>query len=235
MLFRSNSSPAAPLWNRNNSGATYTLYSSSTLNSAPGQPNGSSVLCLSCHDGTIALGNVINPSTPITMATGTMPRGNLTTDLSNDHPVSFVFNAALAVADGQLLTPPLSTVKLDQSSRVQCTSCHDPHKDVYTKFLLASNDNSALCLLCHDRNYWSASTHSTSTATWNGSGTDPWAHIENPFPTVARNACENCHDPHNAAGNHRLLKSLQEENVCLDCHNGNVASSAKDKIGRAHV
>jgi predicted CXXCH cytochrome family protein len=222
------SSPVAPLWNRTNSGATYVLYTSSTLNSTSGQPNGSSVLCLACHDGTIALGNVINPSTPITMVTGTMPRGNLTTDLSNDHPVSFIYNGALAAADGQLLTPPLSTVVLDGASRVQCTSCHDPHKNVYTKFLLASNDNSALCLLCHNTNYWSASTHKTSTNTWNGTGSSPWAHIEYPFPTVARNACENCHDPHNAAGSLRTMKKTPEENNCLDCHSGTVAASTKN-------
>lgn len=222
------SSPAAPLWNRNNSGATYTIYSSSTLNSTQGQPNGSSILCLSCHDGTIALGNVKNPATPITMANGTMPRGNLTTDLSNDHPISFVYNAALATADGQLNTPPLPTVRLDNTSRLQCTSCHDSHKNVYTKFLLASNDNSALCLICHNKTYWAASTHKTSTKTWNGSGTSPWAHIEYPFPTVARNACENCHDPHNANGKVRLLKYNQEENNCLDCHSGTVASSTKN-------
>src|ERR1041385_334859 len=47
-----------PLWNHAGSAATYTPYSSSTLKAAVGQPTGASKLCLSCHDGTVALGLV---------------------------------------------------------------------------------------------------------------------------------------------------------------------------------
>ena len=40
----------APLWNHAVTTATYTLYSSSTLNAGPlTQPSGVSKLCLSCH------------------------------------------------------------------------------------------------------------------------------------------------------------------------------------------
>src|ERR1035437_7603313 len=46
-----NSKPLSPLWNRNDPGSTYTLYGSSTMKALPGQPSGSSILCLSCHDG----------------------------------------------------------------------------------------------------------------------------------------------------------------------------------------
>lgn len=55
----------APLWNRRvgqtEAGApvSYTPYASNSLDSGIlASPNGSSKLCLSCHDGTIALGNV---------------------------------------------------------------------------------------------------------------------------------------------------------------------------------
>ncbi|MCF6169191.1 cytochrome c3 family protein [Lutibacter sp.] len=220
-----NSSPRAPLWNKNISGTTYTLYNSSTLDAVPGQPDGSSILCLSCHDGTIALGEVVSRTTPIDM-TGIMPsKSNLTTDLSNDHPISFTYDAALAASDGQLKTPPLNSLAiLDHNSKLQCTSCHDPHKETNPKFLRASNEFSDLCFLCHDRTYWNNSTHKTSTKTWNGSGTNPWAHLESAYATVSQNACANCHNPHNADGKQRLLKSNLEENNCLDCHNGNVAS-----------
>jgi predicted CXXCH cytochrome family protein len=54
-------------------------------------------------------------------------------------------------------------------------------------------------------------------------GTDPWFHT--PFGTVAENGCENCHNPHNAEGNKRLMNYLHEENNCLHCHNGNVAAT----------
>jgi len=220
-----NSSPRAPLWNKNISGTTYTLYNSSTLDAIPGQPDGSSILCLSCHDGTIALGEVVSRTTPIDM-TGFMPsKSNLTTDLSNDHPISFTYDAALAASDGQLKTPPLtSQAVLDHNSKLQCTSCHDPHKETNPKFLRASNEFSDLCFLCHDRTYWNNSTHKTSTKTWNGNGINPWAHLESAYATVSQNACANCHNPHNADGKQRLLKSNLEENNCLDCHNGNVAS-----------
>jgi predicted CXXCH cytochrome family protein len=42
--------------------------------------------------------------------------------------------------------------------------------------------------------------------------------------TVAQNACESCHNPHNGASNIMLLKYQSEENNCLDCHNGNAAT-----------
>ena len=63
----SNTSAAAadaPLWNRNLSGATYTVYSSSTMDTTPGQPDGRSIACLSCHDGTVALDSLINAPGP---------------------------------------------------------------------------------------------------------------------------------------------------------------------------
>src|SRR4051812_27176929 len=44
-----------PLWNRNTPVGAYTVYSSTSLQAKPGQPTGTSKLCLSCHDGTIAV------------------------------------------------------------------------------------------------------------------------------------------------------------------------------------
>ena len=220
------SSPAKPLWNRNNSGATYTLYNSSTTQATIGQPDGSSMLCLSCHDGTIALGNVLSRTVPISFAGGitTMPAGlsNLTTNLSNDHPVSFLYNSALASSDGQLLDPATLTgpVKLE-NNKLQCTSCHNPHQNINTDFLVASNQTSTLCYYCHDQDNWVNASHRNSTRPWNGSNPDPWPHTT--YTTVAQNACENCHNPHTAGGPLRLLNTLPEENNCLSCHNGNVA------------
>jgi len=224
----SSSGPMGPLWNRNDPGTTYILYNSSTIDAVPGQPDGSSILCLSCHDGTTALGNVNSRSTPISFGSGVtnMPIGtsNLSTDLSDDHPISFQYNASLAVIDGQLKDPStiLEPVTLE-NGKVQCTSCHDPHSEVFENFLVVTNRFSDLCLRCHDRDYWSTSSHSTSTATWNGSGTNPWPHT--PFSNVSENACENCHNPHSAGGKPRLLNYLSEENNCLYCHNGNVATT----------
>jgi predicted CXXCH cytochrome family protein len=224
------SSPLAPLWNKNDPGNTYTLYSSSTLQAIIGQPDGSAILCLSCHDGTIALGALVSRTTDVDFVGGitTMPVGakNLSTDLSDDHPVSFTYTAAMASGDGQLKDPSAIGMPVQlENGKVQCVSCHDPHNDTYGKFLVATKQYSDLCFKCHDRNFWASASHNLSNATWNGSSTNPWQHIEVPYPTVAENACENCHDPHNSAGKPRLLKASAEEYNCLDCHNGNVAAT----------
>ena len=160
-----NSRTQAPLWNRNDSGGTYTMYWSATMDAyasaaAAPQPNGNSKLCLSCHDGTLALG--------ATVASGTIPMsGGITTmpvsgayfglDLSGHHPVSFVVTDALVSTNNSKGDVPLKTlaqmrtstvVKLDPSNRVQCTSCHDSHKNPYGSFLRAASTDS-ICLGCH--------------------------------------------------------------------------------------
>lgn len=221
-----NSKPLSPLWNRNDPGSTYTLYSSSTMQALPSQPTGSSILCLSCHDGTIALGSVLSRSSIISFASAVnMPVGpsNLSTDLRNDHPISFTYDAALATVNGQLKNPATlpSQVKLE-NNQLQCTSCHDPHKNIYTDFLVASSQNSNLCNACHQKTSWTASSHNTSVKTWNQVTPNPWPYT--PWTTVAENACANCHNPHNSGATSRLLKYQTEEDNCLDCHNGNTAS-----------
>ena len=220
--------PVAPLWNRTDPGLSYTLYSSSTLQSLPGQPDGASILCLSCHDGTVALGSVLSRPSTINFSGGTfMPSGvnNLTRNLRNDHPVSFLYDAALAIADGQLkqpsgITPPVSLKK----GKMQCTSCHDPHKNIYSDFLVTTSDNSNLCNSCHQRTYWYESSHNTSTKTWNGASPDPWPFTQTSMTTVTQNACESCHNPHNGGSNIMLLQYQAEESNCLNCHNGNVGA-----------
>ena len=223
------SRPSGPLWNRNDPGTTYTLYSSLTLDATITQPDGSSILCLSCHDGTIALGTLVSRTTDVDFSGGitTMPtvRGNLTTDLSDDHPISFAYTSAVASGDGQLKDPSAIGMLVQlENGKVQCISCHDPHNDTNGKFLVATKEFSTLCLECHDRTFWSSSSHSASSAQAIN-GATPWQHIESPYLTVAQNACENCHDPHNSLGNPRLLKAATDENNCLDCHNANVAST----------
>lgn len=224
-----NASPVAPLWNRSNPGTNYTPYASSTALAHPGQPTGASLYCLSCHDGTIALGDVLSRTARIGMAGGitAMPQGNsnLGTDLSDDHPVSFAYSSALASAHGGELAYPTTLngkVKLDSSGQLQCTSCHDPHDDSNGKFLVMSNQASALCQVCHLKNYWNSSDHRLSGKTWNGAGPDPWPHTGG--TTVAANGCENCHRPHTAGGKQWLLNTTSEENNCYTCHNGNVAT-----------
>jgi len=217
-----------PLWNREKPGSTYILYNSSTTDALTGQPDGSAILCLSCHDGTIALGSVLSRSAPISFSSMIDARAqegaNLTTDLSDDHPISFLYNSSLALEDGQLRDPSTLGRQIHlENGKLQCISCHDPHDNTNGDFLVMPRQGSALCLECHDQKYWESSSHNTSTSSWNGSSPDPWFHT--PYKTVADNACENCHNPHNAGGNVRLMKYATEEDNCLDCHNGNVAET----------
>lgn len=141
-----------PLWNHQVTASVFTLYNSSTLNAAPGQPAGTSKLCLSCHDGTVALENFGTVTTGTTFVTGTQ---NLGTDLSNDHPVSFTYDAALATADGGLVTPASASQVVAGiplfMSKLECASCHNVHDNAASPFLRTSNAGSALCLKCHNK------------------------------------------------------------------------------------
>ena len=229
------SNGATPLWNHNLSGTTnYIVYSSTTLDAlglTVPQPNGSSRLCLSCHDGTIALGSVNSRTSPISMQNGvtTIPGGanNLGTDLSGDHPISFVYDAALAAKDPQIKDPATLTgkVKLDHDGRLQCTACHDPHDNQFGKFLVMDNTGSALCLTCHNLADWPGSAHSLSPQTV--APASPAA-LKQALPaktkmtTVAAQGCANCHTPHFAGARERLMKFAAPEQNCLPCHNGSL-------------
>lgn len=164
-----NAMTPSPLWGHTLSNARYDVPVLRAAGQGPApQPDGSSRLCLSCHDGTIALGDVAGEAIPIRMAgtnqLGRGRRGFLGTDLSGSHAVSFV------VPDGN----PLSSddgdsdmglrslaairadreVKLDARGKMQCTTCHDPHADRYyqpgrvPRFWVKSTVDE-VCLTCH--------------------------------------------------------------------------------------
>ncbi len=152
---------SAPLWNRNITAATFNLYSSLTLNATMGQPDGVSKLCLSCHDGTIGLESFGSTSGELDSWSRTATTANLIdaehkigTNLSNDHPISFTYNAALVTADGGLNDPTALTLVKLYAEKVECASCHDVHNKGATgtgaaPLLRVNNDASALCLKCH--------------------------------------------------------------------------------------
>ncbi|MDH3519173.1 MAG: hypothetical protein OEM49_01855 [Myxococcales bacterium] len=222
-----------PLWNRRMPRLVYTPYSSSTLQASPGQPTGDSKLCLSCHDGTIALGAVLSRELPAAaMGRALSGRARLSTDLSDDHPISFDYDAALAAADPEIVYPQSlpSHIRLDGAGQMQCTSCHDSHNTGFDHFLVMDAAYSALCTSCHDKAGWSGSSHDSSPATWSGAGVDPWAHTD--WTTVAANGCENCHAPHTSGSPEWLLNFPMEEDNCLCCHNGEVAQ--KDIAAELH-
>lgn len=150
---------AAPLWGHTLTTQTYTLYSnasSATLNAVTAQPQGVSKLCLSCHDGTVAIDSFgTRTGSNVIAASSTR---NLGIDLRNDHPISFTYDAALVTADAgsgpNQLVLPASTREVVPGvplfeGKVECASCHNPHNNSNGKFLRLSNAASALCLRCH--------------------------------------------------------------------------------------
>jgi hypothetical protein len=164
----------SPLWNRRvPSGTTYTPYTSSTLDAQAitdgfnAQPGGSSKLCLSCHDGTLAIGNVNvlngqnNVSIPMTGTGpgGVMPAGQgvqsgftrfIGTDLRNDHPISVSFNAALAARDGEMR--PVDAVQRWPAGSGTVVGIRAPgYKPLLPLELTGSNGSGQVqCATCHD-------------------------------------------------------------------------------------
>lgn len=179
-----------PLWNRNFAAGSYTVYSNpGSLQATPSNPpTGESLLCMSCHDGVSTLNTLINYGTqnPITMMSNNDNLGDIwigpgnppgypgdnigerqnaaqTINLSNDHPISFVFNAALITLDAgggpNKLQMPVAPLKLFgpdplNNGRLECATCHDPHEwgslaAGTAPFLRMTNIGSQMCLTCH--------------------------------------------------------------------------------------
>ena len=142
---------AVPLWNHHTTTQSFTTYSGykfvNYTGSVAPDPDGASKLCLSCHDGA-----------PLTIGVHASMLG---TDLSNDHPISFVYNTALSLAtSGGVKDPAVATTSLggtiatdllDKDGKVQCPSCHEVHDQTIYRFGKISNAGSALCLTCHNK------------------------------------------------------------------------------------
>lgn len=224
-----NAAPQTPLWNRETPRTHYRIYESSTLDARVDQPSGPSKMCLSCHDGSLALGAVLSepPMHPILTTPRTMPPGpmDLTSDLSDDHPISFRYDRALASADPQIRVPELVSreLPLGRHGKMHCTTCHDPHDNSLGNFLRVTERYATLCLTCHDMDGWHGSSHARSDARISGRAVDPRERLN--FRTVSENACLNCHKIHSATERERLLRFRREEMNCLNCHDGSVAKT----------
>jgi len=146
----------SPLWNHAVTQATFIPYTSSRIRATDlGQPSGRSKLCLSCHDGTVALDSFGGKT-----GTRFMPTESLIgTNLNAHHPISLTYNDALATLDTGLFSPSSkvsglgSTIQRDLlfNNQLECSSCHDVHNQFgIDNLLVKSNAGSALCLTCHN-------------------------------------------------------------------------------------
>lgn len=217
-----NADPQAPLWNRYNPTTYYRIYSSSTTDARIDQPGGPSKMCLSCHDGSIALGLVLSrPATdPIELNQTFMPSGpsNLTNDLSDDHPIGFRYDRQLSNRDHQLRSPDLvsSRIKLGDRGQLECTACHDPHNNELGNFLRITDRQGTLCNTCHRMDGWRESAHAITPAAVPPTVTNG---LQLPFSGMSDAACSSCHKVHSAPQRERLLRE-RPFNLCMDCHRG---------------
>ncbi len=159
----------APLWNRGDSVASYTMYTSPTMDmtvSATG-PASISLACLSCHDGTVGFDQLINGAgsgnynalggdqgwTFNLNGAGvgdTLPVGvtNLGTVLTGDHPISVTYDPVADPAFNSLASVQAALQLYgDGEDQVECASCHNPHEATNPTFLRASIDT--MCTTCH--------------------------------------------------------------------------------------
>lgn len=224
----------APLWNRTNPEGPYTVYYSdvmSALSITPESPvqagGGYAVhvktrICMSCHDGTIALGQLVNMPTGMSGSVamqgttgGLMPdtaAGYIGTDLRDDHPVAVKHRDPAAV-NPEMKSLSGSQVRLYYDSGggvirsnqndggwIECTSCHDAHDNQYGNFLVDDNVGSKICLSCHEKTgYTSILANESVHSNTNYSNAYPTATGGTPATlgsSVQDVKCMVCHFPH---------------------------------------
>ncbi len=153
-----------PLWNHTLSSAVYTVPDKTNpqwavlLSTPQNPPDGDSKLCLSCHDGTVAIGSVVNLgggaitiSMQGTGAGGVMPAGaaNLGTDLSGHHPVSIAVNNSLLTDKLQQCSTGVVSFQLCYPTTGQPVKLR-PTNNTYNALPGAGNKGGVQCSSCHD-------------------------------------------------------------------------------------
>ncbi len=222
------------LWNQKLTKQIYATYSSDTEKNTGNQPvlGSESNHCLSCHDGTVAMGTTVVYG-QVTTHGSMYSHDVFGSNMQTTHPFSMVLplkdNIDLfgALAGNHRTNDPAGAVHL-VNGNVECTSCHDPHieaKDpIALNFLVRDSSSGQLCLACHNParrisgqvnpiEQWVSSAHAISTAKISQSAS------LGSYLTVTTNACDSCHASHNSAAGSRLLRGFNEQD-CIGCHNG---------------
>lgn len=206
-------STAVQLWNRNTPVAAYTYYTSTTMQGATATAASiafQSAMCLSCHDGTTALNNLINnpgsgTGTAPTMGAATMAgvgMANLGVDLRNDHPVGVPYCGG---AGGSATAP---------------NGCMD--KDFKLTYLVKTGVSQAAVAFAAGlvTDSWWLDVPGVGTALTKDK-TDLPLYVAAGYlvPTVQ---CATCHEPHNANGAGSMVSFLRTPNtasiICTTCH-----------------
>lgn len=152
-----------PLWNHVTTTASFTPYSASSgqgskLQATVGNPAGISLACLSCHDGTVAINQLLTGLATNSTVTGPLyvdSHAKKGPDLHTTHPISFTYDAALATADGQIENP--TTYKIgDAKTKLTDQTAPVPASWSGTSLTGQTIDQALLwqhkveCASCHD-------------------------------------------------------------------------------------
>ncbi len=206
-----------PLWNKHlNAANSYTTYSSTTMDGTSDLTGSVSLACLSCHDGTQAMDNMINAPGSGGYAAGganqnwswsvssTMPSGAVTEigkDLSNDHPVAIPFcggGVTGSAVDGTATAAGGTCADADFNGPGGSTGSSNK---VYSKKVGTNQVFWVDTATPTKREKTDLMLYSTTNATG---------------PTVE---CASCHDPHSSTNATFLRISNAGSAVCLTCHN----------------
>jgi hypothetical protein len=157
-------SSVVPLWGHQTTSSAFKMYNqanvpvSSMQAAVAAQPNGPSLACLSCHDGTVAIntyggspqygGQPWAPQAPGSQAVYITNNANLGTDLTHSHPISFTYNATL-VGTGpnqdQWLYNPDTQAYLTPDSGIFV-----PGNSLTINGFLLNGNHTVECTSCHD-------------------------------------------------------------------------------------
>jgi predicted CXXCH cytochrome family protein len=173
--------PALPLWSRATPSTVYTPYNNVDFSQVvAGAPGAVSLACLSCHDGSLAVGYVANGAFASTDAVtgnltptakgsadailGTVGSGSIALgdamnigqagDLTKTHPIGITYPVADTVNFKLPSTFAKNAKLFAGGTKVECASCHEPHNQGAAEphfFLRSTNNGSALCITCHNK------------------------------------------------------------------------------------
>ncbi|MCP5236109.1 MAG: hypothetical protein H6945_10280 [Zoogloeaceae bacterium] len=216
----SNTDASAPLWNKNipdpSGYSVYSTANSSTIDGSTLTVGSVSAACLSCHDGTQAMDNMINQpgsgatNTNLTFnwdtSLGGTPNGIMGTttiamlgqDLTNDHPIGIEYCGGGLTGSGSTVNGTCS----DSDFFVPSTRVINTQQVFYVNTAGGTDEREKTDIILYTRDF-------------SGVGGDANA------PSVE---CASCHDPHveskDAATQVAFLRVSQAgSGVCLACHN----------------
>jgi predicted CxxxxCH...CXXCH cytochrome family protein len=169
------------------------------------------LVCRTCHDGA--------PGTNIDVANMAIPGTS-----GNTH----AWDKAAVNGTYQTLTPLTSPMSARlNGSNIVCNTCHDPHNNTNTKYLVNSNTNDEMCKDCHrTRNvgsypavgshpvgvtYTAGGLYQSPAPTWSSTQVGPLSN--------GKVECSSCHKMHNATttdGN--ILRKTNNNALCKTCH-----------------